>query len=110
MDPMCRNCGKKGHEAKSCKSVAICLYCKATGHRRFKCPKLGTKTVTRGPYPRETQLAAPVTEVEVADSLQNEAADELVALVKGNEDGTRQAESSVKVVNICKNNCNLISI
>jgi len=31
---MCRNCGKKGHETKTCKSEAICFYCKTSGHRR----------------------------------------------------------------------------
>jgi len=45
MELTCRNCGKKGHEAKTCKSEAICFYCKATGHRRLECPKLSAKTV-----------------------------------------------------------------
>jgi len=51
---MCRNCGKKGHEAKACKSEAICFYCKTTGHRRLKCPKLSAKTVAQGSQSRRT--------------------------------------------------------
>jgi len=86
----CRNCGKKGHEAKMCKSEAICFYCKATGHRRLECPKLSAKTVAQGSQPRGTQLAAPVSEVEVADSSQAEAVNELVALVKEDDDRTRR--------------------
>jgi len=107
---MCRNCGKKGYEAKSCNSEAICFYCKATGHRRFECPKLGTKSVAQGSHPKGTQLATPVTKVEMADSSQAEAADKLVALVKEDDDGTRRAETSVKVISICKNNCSLVAL
>jgi len=107
---MCRNCGKKGHEAKSCKSETICFYCKATGHRKFECPKASSRTVAQGSHLKGTQLAVPVTEVEMADSSQGEAAGELVALVKEGDDGTRRAESSVKVVSICKNKCSLIAL
>jgi len=46
----------------------------------------------------------------MADSSQGEAAGELVALVKEGDDGTRRAESSVKVVSICKNKCSLIAL
>jgi len=55
-------------------------------------------------------LAAPVSEVEVADSFQAEAVNELMALVKKNDDATRRAESSIKVVSICKNNCKLVTL
>jgi len=51
-DIVCRNCGKKGHEAKTCKSEAIRFYCKATGHRRLECRKLSAKTVAQGSQPR----------------------------------------------------------
>jgi len=46
----------------------------------------------------------------VADSSQAEAVNELVALVKEDDDGSRRAESSIKVVSICKNNCKLVAL
>jgi len=57
-----------------------------------------------------THLAAPVTEVGETDSPQAGAVDELVALVEEDIHGTRQAESSVKVVNICNRNCKLVAL
>jgi len=76
----------------------------------LECPKLSAKTVAQGSHPRGTQLAAPVSEVEVPDSSQAEVADELVALVKEDDGGSRRTGSSTKVVNICNNNCELVAL
>ncbi|KMQ85270.1 gag protein [Lasius niger] len=42
-DSTCRNCGKKGHGHKDCKSELNCFYCKEKGHRRYDCPALKKK-------------------------------------------------------------------
>jgi len=78
---MCRNCGKKRHEAKSCKSEPVCFYCKMSGHRKFECTKPGAKAMTQGSRPQGTQIAAPVTEVELVATSLDEASGELVALL-----------------------------
>jgi len=55
-------------------------------------------------------LTAPVSEVEVTDSSQAEAADELVALVKEDDGGSWRTGSLIKIVNICNNNCELVAL
>jgi len=74
----CRNCGKKGHEAKHCKAEPICFYCKITGHRSYECPKLGSRATAQGSRAQGAQVTAPVTEVEAtAAVLPEEAAENL---------------------------------
>ncbi|XP_025160298.1 uncharacterized protein LOC112589822 [Harpegnathos saltator] len=36
----CRNCNRKGHPHKECRSEPTCFYCKEKGHRQFECPVL----------------------------------------------------------------------
>jgi len=86
---VCKNCGKREHETKSCKSETVCFYCKATGHRKFEYPKADSKLMAQGLQPQGAQLAASVTEVEGAAS-QDGALGELV---REGDDGTRRAES-----------------
>lgn len=39
-DGMCKNCGKKGHGHKECRSPVItCFYYKEKGHRSYECTK-----------------------------------------------------------------------
>jgi len=87
---MCRNCGKKVHETKSCEAETICFYCKATGHRKYECPKSGIKTDKQGLQLQRAQTAAPVMEVEMAET-QDEMTGELMALVAEADSGTRQS-------------------
>jgi len=99
----CRNCGKKGHEAKLCKAETVCFYCKAIGHRKFECSKIDKKTDKQGPQFQRAQTAAPVMEVEMAETPPDEMTGELVVLVTEGDSGIRQAQSLVKVVFICNN-------
>jgi len=107
----CRNCGKKGHEAKQCKGESVCFYCKTTGHRRYECPKLGFKATVQSSRPQGVQLAAPVTEVKTTATVPSEeASGEPVALDTERDEGTRRAESTVRVDSICNNKCKLTAL
>jgi len=103
-DNTCRNCGKKGHSHKDCRSDLVCFYCKSKGHRKYDCPKLKDKNKTT--VPNQPRLAMTAGAVE-----EDETPGETVAFI-AEEDG-RQLELSgsiIKVDSIGGQNCELTAM
>ncbi|XP_020289682.1 uncharacterized protein LOC109857608 [Pseudomyrmex gracilis] len=88
LNPVCRNCNKKGHTHKDCKNDVVCFYCKQKGHRQFDCPTLKEKNGKPQQSKRPASVAAPVTEVA--------AGVEVVALVNEKEVDLQLADPLVK--------------
>lgn len=43
-DQICKNCGKRGHHHKECRSTQVtCFYCKDKSYRSYECPKAKKK-------------------------------------------------------------------
>jgi len=105
----CRNCGKKGHNHKTCRGQLTCFYCKVPGHRQFDCPnkKPGGSTVSRT-QPKPSAVVAAVTGCGDAVPSVDVAAE--VAAVKDPESTLEIASPLISISSICRKSCKLVAL
>jgi len=100
----CRNCGKKGHNHKTCRSQFVCFYCKVPGHRQYDCPnKKAAGVVVSSPRPKPTVAAA-------VSGAEDSASSAEVAAVRDPETTLEIASPLIRISKICNKNCNLIAL
>jgi len=101
----CRNCGKKGHSHKTCRSQLVCFYCKVPGHRQYDCPnkRPGGVATMKSP-PKPSAVAAAVTGAEDSPTTTE------VAAVRDPETTLEIASPLIRISNICNKNCNLVAL
>lgn len=101
---ICRNCGKKGHHHKDCRTETTCFYCKAKGHRTFDCPALKQKGTSA------TQKIRPVAAVSVEEDGQ-EVTSGTVATVSDLKQKKLELDTPfIRLDRIGNSKCNLLAL